>query len=68
MKIEDFDDKVLSALLLSFARTEKGSVEIFDVVLKEILSRDLAMIGSRQLANIVWSFAKMDFKADELFE
>ena len=26
------------------------------------------MIDSRTLANIVWSFAKMEFKADELFE
>ena len=68
VKIYDFEDRELSGILCSFAKTDNGSFELFCIVLEEILSRDPLKIGSRALAEFVWSFAKLEFKADKLFD
>ena len=68
LKIEDFDDRGLCEVLLSFFKTENGSLGMFDVVLREILSRDMSRIDIRGLAQFVWTFAMMEFRADELFD
>ena len=41
LRIEDFEDRGLSGMLLSFCETENGSLEMFNVVSREILSREL---------------------------
>ena len=68
LKIEDVDDRGLSGMLSSFCQIENGSLEMFNVVLREILSRDLSRVDIRCLAQIVLSFAVMKFQADELFD
>ena len=68
VKIQGFENRELSGILLSFSKTGNGSDELFLVFLNEILSRDFLGIDCRQLAGFVWSFAKKKFKADMLFE
>ncbi|KAJ7388402.1 hypothetical protein OS493_037849 [Desmophyllum pertusum] len=68
VKICDFEDHQLSGISLSFAKTDNGSVELFDALLEEILSRDFSMIECRALAEFVWAFAKNQLIADELFD
>lgn len=63
-----FENHQLSGILLSFAKTDNGSVQLFDAFLEEILSRDLTMINSHILAEFVWSFAKKELEADELYD
>ena len=67
VSFQNFENRELSGILLSFAKTGNAFVELFHVILDEILSRDLLTIGSRALAEFVWSFAKKEFKADKLF-
>ena len=67
VNIHNFENRELSGILLSFAKTDNAFVELFHVFLEEILSRDFLTIGSRALAEFVWSFAKKEFKADKLF-
>ena len=66
--IRDFDNQLLSAVLLSFAKTDNGSDELFEVFLEEILSRDFLKVDTRALAAFVWSFAKKEFISDKLFK
>ena len=68
VNIKDFDNRGLCEMLLSFSKTENGSLEMFNVVSKEILSRDLSRVGIRDLAQFVRPFAMMKFQADELFD
>ena len=68
VKICDFKNHQLSGIVLSFAKTDNGSVELFQAFLEEILSRDFRMIDSHALAEFVWSFAKKEVEADELFD
>ena len=68
VKICDFENHQLSGIILSFAKTNNGSSELFEAFLEEILSRDFGMINSPDLAKFVWSFAKKEVKADELFD
>jgi len=68
VKICDFENHQLSGITVSFAKTENGSIELFDAFLEEILSRDFTMISSHPLAEFVWSFAKKAVEADELFD
>ena len=68
LKIEDFDDRGLCIMMLSFLKTENGSLKMFNVVLREILSRDLSRVDIHNLAQFVWAFAMMEFQADELFD
>ena len=68
LRISLFDNQLLSAMLLSFAKTENVSVELFEVFLDEILSRDFLKIDNRALAEFVWSFAKKEFITDKLFD
>ena len=68
VKICDFENHHLSGILLSFAKTDNGSVELFEALSEEFLSRDLATIDSRSIAEFVWSFAKKELEADELFD
>ena len=67
LRIATFDNQLLSAILLSFAKAENGSVGLFEVFLEEIQSRDFLIIDNRALAEFVWSFAKRGFKAEKLF-
>ena len=67
LEISTFDNQLLSAILLSFAKAENGSLGLFRVFLEEILSRDFLKIDNHALAEFVWSFAKRGFKADRLF-
>lgn len=67
LRISTFDNQLLSALLVSFAKTGNGSGELYDVFLEEILSRNFWKMDSRALAEFVWSYAKKEFKADKLF-
>lgn len=67
LEIFAFDNHLLSALLLTFAKTENGSLELFGVFLKEVLSRDFLWFDSRALASFVWSVAKKKFNAKNLF-
>lgn len=68
VKICDFENHQLSGIIVSFAKTENGSIELFEAFLEEILSRDFTMISSHALAEFVWSFAKKEMEADELFD
>ena len=68
IKIKDFEDRQLSGMLVSFSKTENGSLEMFNVVLKEILSRNLSRVDIPHLAQFVSSFTMMKFQADELLD
>ena len=68
VKVKDFEDRGLCEMLLSFSKTKNGSLEMFNVFLKEILSHDLSRVGIRDLAQFVRPFAMMKFQADELFD
>ena len=68
LKIANFDNQLLSSMLMLFAKSDGCSVAIFDTFLKEILSRDFSSMGNSDLALFVWSFAKKELKADTLFD
>ena len=68
IKIKDFEDRQLGGMLLSFSTTENGSLEMFNVVLKEILSRVLSRVSIRNLAQFVSPCEEMKLQADELFD
>lgn len=68
VKICGSENHQLSGILQSFAKTDNGSVQLFDAFLEEILSRDFTMINSHILTEFVWSFAKKELKADELYD
>ncbi|XP_020606980.1 uncharacterized protein LOC110045705 [Orbicella faveolata] len=68
LKIANFDNQLLSSMLMLFAKSDGCAVELFDIFLKEILSRDFLLMSSSDLALFVWSFAKKELKADTLFD
>ena len=68
LKIANFDNQLLSSMLMLFAKSDGCSVALFDIFLKEILSRDFSSMGNSDLALFVWSFAKKELKADMLFD
>ena len=60
------EDQEMSGILLSYAKTNNGTKELFDYFLKEVASRNMA-INSRSLADTVWSFAKKNIDSDSFF-
>lgn len=68
VKISDLADHHLSGILYSFAIAGNGSVELFEALLEEFLSRDMTSMNSHPIAEFVWSFAKKEQEADELFD
>jgi len=68
LKIANFDNQLLSSMLMLFAKSDGSTVELFDIFLNEILSRDFLLMSSSDLALFVWSFAKKELKADPLFD
>ena len=68
LRVSIFDSQLLAAMLMLFANSDSCAVELFDIFLEEILSRDFLVIGSSDLAVFVWSFAKTELNADTLFQ
>ena len=68
LKIAHFDNQLLSSMLMLFAKSDGCAVELFNIFLEEILSRDFLVISSSDMALFVWSFAKKELKADTLFD
>ena len=68
LRVSIFDGQLLAAMLMLFANSDGCAVELFDIFLEEILSRDFSVIGSSDLALFVWSFAKKELNSDTLFE
>ena len=68
LKLSNFDNHSLSVMLMLFAKSDGCAVELFDISLEEILSRDFLLMESGDLALFVWSFAKKELKADTLFD
>lgn len=67
VRIRDFENRELSGVLLSYAKTDYSFTELFHGFLEEILSRDFSGIGIRALAEFVWSFAKKEVIRDQFF-
>ena len=63
-----FEDFELLGMLLSFCKTENGSAEMFAIVLKEILSRDVSKCQPRELSNLMWALGKIGEKEHKLIE
>ena len=68
LKIEDFEDRGLRGMLLSFCKTENGSAEMFDIFLKEIFCRDISKYQPRELTNLMWALGKIEEKEHELVD
>jgi len=69
LKISNFNNQLLAAMLLLFAKSDRCAVHgLFHILLEEILSRDFLLMASGDLALFVWSFAKKELKADTLFD
>ena len=68
LKLSNFDNKLLSSMLMLFAKSDGCAVELFDIFLEEILSRDFLLMDSADLALSVWSFEKKELNADILFD
>ena len=67
LKLSNFDNKLLSAMLILFAKSDGCAFELFDIFLEELLSRDFLLMDGAVLALCVWSFAKKELNADRLF-
>ena len=67
-KLSNFHNQLLSLMLMLFAKSDVCAVELFDIFLEEILSRDFLSMESAYLAFFVWSFAKKELNADTLFD
>ena len=68
LKISNFNNQSLAAMLLLFVKSDGCAVGLFDILLEEILSRDFLVMASELLGLFVWSFAKKELKADTLFD
>ena len=68
LKISNFNNQSLCAMLLLFVKSDGCAVGLFDILLEEILSRDFLVMDSGGLSLFVWSFAKKEFKAHSLFD
>ena len=67
--ISDFKNRDLILVVMSFAKNDSGSETLFNHFQSEILSRDLTVYESRQLAGFVWSFAKRTLScSSDLFD
>ena len=68
LKLCNFNNKLLAAMVMLFAKSDGCAVEMFDIFLEEILSRDILLMDSGVLAPFVLSFAKKELNADTLFD
>ena len=68
LKLSNFNNQLLSAVVLLFAKSDGCAVELFDIFLEEILSRDFLLMDSAVLAQFVWSSAKKELNAETLFD
>ena len=68
LKLSNFNNQLLSVMLMLFAKSDVCAVELFDTFLAEILSRDLLLMDIYVLTLFVWSFAKKELKADTRFD
>ena len=68
LKLSNFDNQLLSLILMLFAKSDVCAVKLFDIFLEEILSRDFLSMESAYLTFFVWSFAKKELNADTLFD
>jgi len=68
LKICNFKNPLLAAMLMLFAKSDGCAVELFDIFLEEILSRDFLLMDNSALAIFLWSFVKKGLKADTLFD
>ena len=68
LKPSNFGNKLLSAMVMLFAKSDCCAVELFDLFLKEFLSRDILFMDNADFTLFVWSFAKKKLNADTLFD
>ena len=68
LKLSNFNNQLLSLMLILFAKSDVCAIELFDIFLGEILSRDFLSLKSADLTSFVWSFAKKGLKPDTLFD
>ena len=68
LKLSNFNNQILSLMLMLFAKSDGYAVELFDIFSEEILSRDFLLMDSADLAVFVWSFAKKELNTDTLFD
>lgn len=63
---KELEDQHISGILMSYAKMNNGSEELFDYFLREVVSRNMA-VNSRALADMVWSFAKKGIDSNSIF-
>lgn len=63
-----FDVRGLAQTLVAFVVTNNGSPKLLQIFAEEILSHDFAVFRNKDLVQIVWSFAKRNVKANQLFD
>lgn len=63
---EELKDRHISGILMSYAKANSGSNELFDFFLREVASRNM-VVSNRTLADIVWSFAKKGINSASMF-
>ena len=68
LKLSNFNNQLLSLMLMLFPKSDVCAVELFDIFLEEILSRDFLSMESAYLAFFGWSFAKKELNTDTLFD
>ncbi|XP_078349319.1 uncharacterized protein LOC144634278 [Oculina patagonica] len=68
LDITTFDLRAFAQTVVSFAKTDNGSSQLFELFLNVILSCEFSTFHNNDLSHFVWSFAKRGFQADQLFE
>lgn len=68
LNLKDFENRGLSAMLWSFAKTGNGCNEFYEKMKEEILQRDLNKFSSQQLGQFLWSFGVKGIQCNELVE
>lgn len=68
LDIATFNLRSFAQTVVSFAKTDNGSSQLFELFLNEILSCAFSTFHNNDLSHFVWSFAKRGFQADRLFE
>lgn len=68
LDITTFDLRAFAQTVVSFAKTDNGSSQLFELFLNAILSCEFSTFHNNDLSQFVWSFAKRGFQADQLFE
>lgn len=66
LNLKDFENRGLSAMLWSFAKTGNGCNEFYEKIKEEILQRDLNKFSSQQLGQFLWSFGVKEIQCNEL--